>query len=144
MLLNTNYILILSHRKKFCNCKVERKDKKKKKHKRERNNSDSLLTINHQYDKIQALGQLTQLGECLLDVEKVSGSSPLLPTNECSLMGKRKRTVSRTVLFLLRFYFAFSYSKSTDSSKLWLTSFTARCIASLTRVRYFPPTNARF
>ena len=25
-------------------------------------------------------GQLTQLGECLLDVEKVSGSSPLLPT----------------------------------------------------------------
>ena len=27
-------------------------------------------------------GQLTQLGECLLDVEKVSGSSPLLPTNQ--------------------------------------------------------------
>lgn len=25
-------------------------------------------------------GQLTQLGECLLDVEKVRGSSPLLPT----------------------------------------------------------------
>ena len=40
----------------------------------------SLLTIKSQYDKIQALGQLTQLGECLLDVEKVSGSSPLLPT----------------------------------------------------------------
>ena len=25
-------------------------------------------------------GQLTQLGECLLDVEKVTGSSPVLPT----------------------------------------------------------------
>ena len=26
------------------------------------------------------IGQLTQLGECLLDVEKVTGSSPVLPT----------------------------------------------------------------
>ena len=35
------------------------------------------------YDIILPLkiyGQLTQLGECLLDVEKVRGSSPLLPT----------------------------------------------------------------
>ena len=29
----------------------------------------------------QASGRLTQLGECLLDVEEVTGSSPVLSTN---------------------------------------------------------------
>ena len=43
-------------------------------------------------------GQLTQLGECLLDVEKVSGSSPLLPT---------KRNLKRNTLCVNRFRFFF-------------------------------------
>ena len=58
------------------------------------------LPFTRQFDIILKLtnkyGQLTQLGECLLDVEKVTGSSPVLPTNP-----NLKRTPFRFRFFLL-------------------------------------------
>ena len=71
------------------------------------------------YNYLHKCGQLTQLGECLLDVEEVTGSSPVLSTSRYGLLMSRNRKEECTCtlfsflsLLVLRRPNSYQYSRS--------------------------------
>ena len=90
-------------------------------------------------------GQLTQLGECLLDVEKVRGSSPLLPTSRryASSRNKNSPTNNGRAFLLLHIRLRLSTCKKRQANALVTLYFVSliRRKCSL-RVPYCPPVGA--